>query len=129
MKKLIVLLFVCLATIGSAFANWKPVDANDANVAYIDLSTVRKSGQFREAWVMYDNTSPTDFNGRRYLSSKIKQRFDCASERVATLAFVFYAGNMGTGEVIYTTSVNNVNWDHVVPGSVGETLYKAACKR
>lgn len=128
MKKLLVPLLICFATIGTASADWKRVTYSDAADFYIEPSTIRTNGQYKEAWVMADlKSAQKAADGQLYLSTKSKYRFDCAGDRINYLAIVQYSGNMGAGEVVWNKSFNDNEWNHNVPGSVATAFSRAAC--
>lgn len=130
MKRLLALTFICLATIGTASAEWKKVTYSDAAIFYVETSTIRTNRGYKEGWVMADLTSPKKAaDGKMYLSTKSKYRFDCAGDKINPLAIAFYSGNMGGGEVIWSKSFNDNDWEHNAPDSVGASFSRAVCGR
>lgn len=130
MKKLIVPLMLCVATIGAANADWKKVTYSDNAEFYLDHATIRTNGQYKEAWVMANfKASQKTADGKPYLSQKTKSRFDCNGDRTNTLALVFYSENMGAGDIVWNKSFNDNDWNHNVPESVGAATARAVCGR
>jgi len=128
MKKLIVPLLICIATIGTASADWKGVASTDAADFFLDKSTVRSSGQYKEAWVLTDlKAAKKDGFGKDYLSSKSKTRVDCVGDKSLYLALVLYSGNMGSGDVVFNKSYNDNDWQHIIPGSAWAIVTQAIC--
>lgn len=131
MKKLIVPLLLCIATIGTASAEWKPLTHSNDFDTYYDPATLRTNGKYREGWFMTDYRGTAKEAGKkRYMSTKYKVRFDCAQEKSLDLTIVAYAEPMGQGEVIESVSQEDTaKWQHIIPDSNGAITYKYACRK
>lgn len=125
-KTMLTLLLAAIST--GAMADWVQIASNDATDYYADPSTIRKKGDKVMMWNMYDLKKPQVSGGQLYLSVKFKMEFDCAGEQNRILSYVFYTWAMGGGEVLSTNS-DPGNWDPVVPGSIGESQWRYACRK
>jgi hypothetical protein len=76
-------------------------------------------------WMMEDGKVQGLESIGTFYSVKSLFENDCAGERLRLLAAVFYSGRMGAGKG--DSSQFNNDWNHVVPGSIGETNWKIAC--
>ena len=65
--------------------------------------------------------------GVSFLSSKSLLEADCKEERVRDLAYSWFSGKMGSGNVVHTDSASTMKWIPIEPESIGETLWKIAC--
>ena len=70
----------------------------------------------------------TNRSGYRVLTAKEQWEFDCAAMRSRVLALEEFSGNMGSGMEVYTNSEVG-KWQPVEPASVGQELWKLACKK
>lgn len=127
MKKLIGLMLFLISV--NIFAGWKMVDFTDEFTAYVDKQTISKKGNKVKAWILFDYKSVKTFSGdnSKYLSQISREEYDCAEVTRKGLAFQWYSGNMGGGNVVY---VNNIKQDSAVeipPASVMESSFKEVC--
>jgi hypothetical protein len=61
------------------------------------------------------------------LFGKMQRQYDCEEDRSRALAFTFFSGNMGKGEVVVTDSDENNKWAPVEPESIDEAFWRLAC--
>ena len=125
MKRLLMGLML-LVTAGAASAEWTDVGDNERLIQYVDRATIRRNGNFVKMWDLLDYKTVKTSAGVSYLSGKTQQEFDCQEERGRILAFTWFDGLMGSGNVVYSNS-DTQQWDPIQPGSSGETLWKIAC--
>ena len=118
-----------LLTVGPAYAEWvKFVSFTDQGSysVYVDLDTIRRKGELVKMWVLFDfDTQRVTLPRRVYLSMQSLEQFDCAEERSRMLAFTNFAGNMGTGDVVYSNTVEG-KWQPLPPESIGKGLWELA---
>jgi hypothetical protein len=130
MRKFIVLMLLAMVSRGAA-AEWVKVggtnDGTVAYVAYVDSATMRRAGYRVKMWRLYDYETAQVLDGKRYLSSKAQQEFDCIEEKSRVHYFIQYSGNMGSGNVVYSSSGTPGNWTPIILGSVGEAKWAFAC--
>ena len=111
-----------------AMAEWIKASETDAYVEYIDLSTVQKYGNVVKMWSLVDYKN-NNHNGYYFLSSKLLHQYDCQERTSLSLTTVDYTGNMGEGDVVESYDFNDAKPHNIVPGTIGETLWKVACDR
>lgn len=109
-------------------AGWVEVGGTDNAIVYANPTTIRKVGSRVKMWDMTDLKSAQGDEGERYLSSKSQIEYDCKEERTRMLAFSTHSENMGGGKTVQTDADPD-KWKPVAPGSIGETLWKFACKK
>lgn len=113
---------------GSAVAEWVEITRTDSETIYINPATVRKTGDVVKLWVLVDFRKAKSFDeSKAYLSEQMQTEYDCKEERRRTLYFIQHSKNLGAGEVVYSGTSLNKDWNPVAPGSLGETAWKFAC--
>ena len=119
------IVLVLLST--SAWAEWTSIGNTDIYDIYVDISTVRKKGNYGKMWTLFDfKTVQRDVAEKPYLSSMAQDEFDCDGERSRTLYLSFHSKNMGIGDNVWTRNGPDA-WTPSPPGSVIERLWKVAC--
>ena len=94
----------------------------------MDPATIRRNSNLVKMWQFYDYKTVQTVGGVRFLSAKEQWEFDCAEARSRVLALKEFSGNMGSGTVVYTNSQVG-KWIPVMPGSIGQTVWKVACSK
>ena len=79
------------------FAEWVKVGTTSSAVHYIDPTTVRKDGNFRQVWLLQDMFE-TDVDGVR--SVRALQELNCVDGRFRYLSVTAYSGPMAGGHVV-----------------------------
>lgn len=130
-KTKLVRLAAALALLGTAsfgaMAEWKQINQNSKLTTYVDLNTVRRSGNLAKIWSLQDYVSPIAWTSdTSYLSSLLRREFHCSDERGRTLDYIWHTGSMGGGPTVATDSTAG-QWSSVPPGSIEERMFKAAC--
>jgi hypothetical protein len=126
--------FLSLATLlpsgGPAHAEWVEVTSNHQGdvTVYANPDTIRRNGDLVKMWQLSDFTTVQTVEGDSYLSSKAEREYNCAEERTRVLAFTWFSGNMGSGNMVYSNS-NERNWEPVAAHSIDEALWEVACTK
>ena len=118
----------------SVSADWVALEdryqVHPLQIAYIDLSTIRRDGNVVTLSALIDwkamqgGRTPT-----RFYSTKLTRQFDCVEKRFRTLSSTDFYGHMGTGEVIGGSGhFNEGPWVVIEAGTMNEGLWEAACK-
>ena len=122
MSRLLVLIALMLS-MGSAYAEWTLIGKNDADMAvYIDLATIRPSGNLVKVWVLQDQK----IKKTGFVSAKGQWQINCQEEQFRLLASSFFSKHMGQGDVVASDS-NPDKWMPVEPVSFSEDIYKIVC--
>ena len=125
MKRLLLGLMM-LMTATAASAEWTIAGGNAAADSYVDRATIRRNGDLVKMWDLGDFKKMRTVQSYSYLSHKSQQEHDCKEEKIRTLAFLWFSGQMGNGNVVYSNS-NPGEWTPISPESIGESLWKIAC--
>jgi hypothetical protein len=117
------------ATAATAAAKWAVVDRSPDRggaVVYGDPVTLQRSGNLARMWTLWDYKTTQVVEGKRLLSTKWQDEFDCKAGRMRNISITGFSGNMGKGAVVgYGNSA--FPWESVAPGSIKDDLRKFAC--
>ena len=127
MMKRLLLGLMLLVTAGAASAEWTRAGDTDDYIQYVDVATIRRNGNLVKMWDLKDYlTVQKSATGFSYLSDKAQQEYDCKEEKARTLAYLWFSGQIGNGNVVYSNT-NPGEWRPISPESIGEILWKIAC--
>lgn len=118
---------VLVACSPEPMAEWVVFEAAPGATIYVDPSSVRRTGDRAEMWVLIDYSQPLpDKTGKQVLSDKLHYQYDCKSRQSSIVETSAHTGPMATGELV------NVNPDPpevtpVPPGTTAENMWKHAC--
>ncbi len=115
---------------GPVYAGWVLTSGDDeAGLAvYVDPSTLRRNGNLAKMWQLYDYKTVQTVAGDSFLSIKRFNEYDCTEERTRMLGYTWFSGNMGNGNVVYSTT-EQLPWEPVVPRTINRSLWKVACSK
>ena len=125
MKNLMALVLVVAS--GGALAGWQELDQSQNSVVFSDPATVRRVGNFVKMWHMYDFSELQQSGAIQYLSIKSQMEYDCKTEQRRPIFFATFSGNMGDGSQVSSENTPKSQWEPVMPGTMGESLWKFAC--
>ena len=131
MYKIILSAALTLTTV-NAWAGWTSAGETEEVNEYIDLTSLKRSGNLVKMWTMHDYKQPYEISGGPSFSTlQDFDEYDCKEELVRTLSRVILSGNMGKGKVI--ASLNDSSqfggWKSMPPGSIGQSILKIACNK
>ena len=128
MTRMVLLAFLVLSS-GPAYAEWVAISSSESlggYTLYADPDTILRKGDLVKMWALYDYKTLQNREGDSFLSMNTQQQYDCAEERTRLLAYAWYSGNMGKGQVVYSDSSEG-KWGAVAPGTLGHKLWGVAC--
>lgn len=104
---------------------WIPVTSTDGASFSIDRKTIRHDGDHIEAWAAEERTFPVD----GHLSSRALEYFQCNGRRMALKEMLTYDAPEARGNIVdrFVIDDHQVSYEGLVPGSVGEAVFQAAC--
>lgn len=111
-------------------AGWELMSGDDSSklTVYVDRDTIQRSGNLAKMWQLFDYKTVQTVAGDSLLSFQRYNEYDCAGERTRMLAYTWFSSNMGRGRVVYKTTEAQP-WASITPGSIEQTLWKAACSK
>jgi len=130
MKKLLLTLILAVMS-SSAMAEWTLVQTGKESNEYIDLATIRVSGNLAKMWTL-TNISKNIKNikvGEKAFAVKTVHEYDCKEPQSRLLFVAWYNDYMGTGGIEHSSETPNSKWKAVVPesNSIMEIRWKIAC--
>ena len=111
----------------NVFAEWTEVGSNDEMSVYNDFSSVKKQANKTKMWSMFDFKTVKKIENDSFLSQVFHYEYDCENETIKQLDFIWYSGNMKSGDVVYSQRNMNIKPISVTPESINEHLFKIAC--
>ncbi len=128
MKRLIPAMLL-LATL-NAHAGFTLYHEDDETQSYLDAAGITRTGREVRMWTIDDYRKPqTDIGDKPYRSVRSHWTFDCARRVSDVLTVFYYAEPMAQGATVHFGSPGERQWDKVVPGTVGELIFKVACAK
>lgn len=125
MKKMLCLAVFTLGLATPAVAaDWVLVDIdNDNNTTFGDAD----SRTDNRAWFEHRYAKPQKIgDGKFFNTTKTLREMDCSSKRFRMLTVTAYSKS---GNPIGSDTRSYAEWDYVIPGTVGESMYKFVCNR
>ena len=121
------LLFLLLMVSTAVCAEWAEVGSNDEMTVYNDFSSIKKQVNKTKMWSMFDFKTVKTIENDSFLSQVFHYEYDCINETIKQLDFIWYSGNMKSGDVVYSQRNMNVEPISVTPESINEHLFKIVC--
>ncbi len=120
---------ICLLNWGNAsgpvFAQWKPVAIDTPGDVYcLDYSTVRKEGQIRKVWLLW-NFAQIQTGGSQ--SHRSRMEYDCKNERHRMTSSSTFTEKDANGSEVNQV-INATPWVDIAPNTVAWRLMKLVCK-
>lgn len=125
MKKVLCLAVFALGLATPAVAaDWVLVDIdNDNNTTFGDAD----SRTDNRAWFEHRYAKPQKIgDGKFFNTTKTLREMDCSGKRFRMLTVTAYSKS---GNSIGSDTRSYAEWDYVIPGTVGESMYKFVCNR
>ena len=125
MKKMLCLAVFALGLATPAVAaDWVLVDIdNDNNTTFGDAD----SRTDNRAWFEHRYAKPQKIgDGKFFNTTKTLREMDCSGKRFRMLTVTAYSKS---GNPIGSDTRSYTEWDYVIPGTVGESMYKFVCNR
>ena len=124
------LLMLLILSSQPVYAEWVLVSGDDEAglKVYVDPATLRRNGRLAKMWKLHDYKTVQTVAGDSLLSMKQFNEYDCTEERTRMLGYTWFSGNMGNGNVVYST-MEQLPWEPVVPRTINRTLWKVACEK
>ncbi len=113
--------------ISDATAAWELAGFSNRADAFVETETIVRKGNLVRVWVMYSDTV-VDPN-KSYRSLKSFQEYNCQTRENRLLYESQHSGEMGGGETIFSTNINQSAWTPIAPDSVAESIRKFICKK
>ena len=126
MKKMLCLAVFALGLATPAVAeDWVLLGINSHNTTIFGDADSRTDNS---AWFETRYAEPKKMisNGKFYNTAKALEEMDCSGKRFRMLTVTAYSKS---GNPIGSDTRSYAEWDYVIPGTVGESMYKFVCNR
>jgi hypothetical protein len=120
------LITLLLLSSGPAYAEWLELSGDHRVTVYTDATTIRRTGDLVRMWELV-NFQTLQASRNPYFSLKAVREYDCTLEQSRIIGLYSYSGQMGTSEMVGSHLEDEVKWEPVMPGSLGQDLWKIAC--
>ena len=125
MKKMLCLAVFALGlAMPAVAADWVWLGIDNDNVPMFGDADSRTDNR---AWFEARYAKPQKYgNGKFFNTIKMLEEMDCSGQRHRILAATLYSKS---GKSIGSETPSYAKWEYVVPGTVGEDVYKFVCNR
>ena len=122
MKIFFLLITLTVATTGSSHAAWEVAKEASVHTIYIDRETLKRKGNKRFIWAMYDFHQA---QREGYRSVKVLFEVECKLNRYRLRMFTAFEQSMGNGEAGSPRS--SEIWESATPDSIGTEVVRKLC--
>ena len=136
MKKLTTFITAAIFTssmscIGNVYAEWKELGYNEAMVVYVDLDTIRDSGEKAQIMSMLDFKKPgRNPTNKETVNSIIGlNEYNCPEISYRPIAYKEFAGGKGTGKVVSDNKTPDSKFEPVINESWTAGVFNVVCQR
>ena len=122
------IIFAVVLTVSAVpvMAGWMKYSESDESDQYIDLSSIRKSGDLRKVWQMWDYR----IRGKYGQSSQtLRTEFNCKDETTRLLVVNGYEEPLANGKVLSSVTHNNDQWFDIPPDTAGARALELVCAK
>lgn len=119
------------SAVATAPAKWEMLTGSPDNgglVAYVDRSTIRKSGNLAQMTDLWDFKSAHVFEGKQFLSVRNEFEYDCAHPRKRMLSTRGFTQHMGQGSVVGAGD-SVLPWQPIPADNMYMEHWKTACAK
>ncbi|HRQ05064.1 MAG TPA: hypothetical protein PK580_03775 [Nitrosomonas halophila] len=93
---------------------------------FIDKNSITREGTRATMYTLTDYESPLMVGGKRQLSTKSLDEYDCENRKYRTLAYYWYSRHQAKGDLVYDDTAPG-RMLPVIDGSTIEDAWKIAC--
>ncbi len=111
---------------GHVYAEWVSFGRTDKINVFVDPDTIHHKGDQTKMWHLFDFKTVQTLAGIPHLSVMQQYEYDCAENLIRQLAVRVFSGNMGGGDLVYSSS-DEGTWRPVSSGNIAMTLGKGVC--
>ena len=124
-------LAVLMSPFSSAYAEWKELGSNEVMVVYVDLDTVRTSGEKTQVMSMLDLKKPgRNPSNKETVNSIIGlNEYSCPEISYRPIAFKEFSGSKGTGKVVSDNNTPDSKFEPVINESWTAGVFNVVCQR
>jgi hypothetical protein len=126
-RRLLVVAALLLGS-SSAFADWVKLTVANGTGIYFEPALLQRTNQLARTWTLADFPDPqTGQGGRRYLSTRRHEEYNCATAQFRLIAKISYASHLATGAVVDTGGEKPNEWLAISADSPHALILDKAC--
>ena len=120
-----------MSPISNAYAEWKELGSNAVMVVYVDLETIRDSGEKAQIMSMLDFKKPgKNPNNQQTVSSIVGlNEYNCPEISYRPIAFKEFSGKKGTGKVVSDNNTPDSKFEPVINESWTAGVFNVVCQK
>jgi hypothetical protein len=120
-----------ISPISSAYAEWKELGSNAVMVVYVDLETIRDSGEKAQIMSMLDFKQPgKNPNNQQTVNSIVGlNEYNCPEISYRPIAFKEFSGKKGTGKVVSDNNTPDSKFEPVINESWTAGVFNVVCQK
>lgn len=120
-----------ISPISNAYAEWKELGSNAVMVVYVDLETIRDSGEKAQIMSMLDFKKPgKNPNNQQTVSSIVGlNEYNCPEISYRPIAFKEFSGKKGTGKVVSDNNTPDSKFEPVINESWTAGVFNVVCQK
>lgn len=126
-----IIAIVAMSPLGNAFAEWKELGSNAVMVVYVDLDTIRDSGEKAQIMSMLDFKKPgINPKNKQTVNSIVGlNEYDCPAISYRPIAYKEFSGNKGTGKVVSDNNTPDSQFEPVINESWTAGVFNVVCQK
>lgn len=130
MNKILIAAAALLVATGNANAAWKELGSNELMTVYVDIDTVKSSGEKAQIFSMLDFKKPgVNPDNKKPVNSIVGlNEYDCPNVSYRPIAFREFAGNKGAGEIVSDNNTPDSKFELVQSGTWTAGVFNTVCK-
>jgi hypothetical protein len=120
-----------MSPISNAYAEWKELGSNAVMVVYVDLETIRDSGEKAQIMSMLDFKKPgKNPNNQQTVNSIVGlNEYNCPEISYRPIAFKEFSGKKGTGKVVSDNNSPDSKFEPVINESWTAGVFNVVCQK
>jgi hypothetical protein len=124
-------LAVLMSPTSNAYAEWKELGSNAVMVVYVDLETIRDSGEKAQIMSMLDFKKPgKNPNNQQTVNSIVGlNEYNCPEISYRPIAFKEFSGKKGTGKVVSDNNTPDSKFEPVINESWTAGVFNVVCQK
>ena len=125
------ILAALMSPISSAYAEWKELGSNAVMVVYVDLETIRDSGDKAQIMSMLDFQKPGKNPSNQQTVNSIVglNEYNCPEVSYRPIAFKEFAGKKGTGKVVSDNNTPDSKFEPIINESWTAGVFNVVCQK
>ena len=118
-----------LTLTNTAYAEWKELGSDDLIVVYVDLDTIRDSGEKAQIMSMLDFKKPGLNPTNKQVVNSIVGEYNCPGISYRPIEYKEFSGNKGSGNIVSDNKTPNSQFEPVVNKDWMAGVFNVVCQK